>query len=67
MLVRQQADAMIQARKKIVAGAVDIAGDSIAKLQEKGVTMSNHEVERMSANLIIAICGDNKIAQTHQV
>jgi hypothetical protein len=64
MLVRQQAEAMIDARKKIVQGAVDIAGDSVSKLAEKGVMMSQEEVSRLSANLIIAICGDKKITPT---
>ncbi len=64
MLVRQQAEAMIDARKKIVQGAVAIVGDSVSKLAQKGVMMSQEEISRLSANLIIAICGDTKITPT---
>merc|ERR1711959_390609 len=40
MLVRQQAEAMVKARRLIVKGAVDISEDAIQQLDEKGVKMS---------------------------
>merc|ERR1719158_2220252 len=39
MLVRQQAEAMVKARRLIVKGAVNISEDAVQQLEEKGLTM----------------------------
>lgn len=48
-------------------GAVQIAGESVIRLREQGVELSQEEVGRMSSNLIVSICGDTKITPTMSV
>merc|ERR1712144_71568 len=50
MLVRQQAEAMVKARRLIVKGAVDIAEGAITQLQDKGVTMTPEEQTKIVTN-----------------
>ena len=64
MLVKQQAEAMIEARMEIVSGAVDIVHNSIEQLEDRGISLSNDEVSRLATNLLIAICGDQNIQPT---
>jgi ABC-type antimicrobial peptide transport system ATPase subunit len=42
MLVRQQAQALIDARSTIVQGAVAIVHDAITKLEDRGHAMTEH-------------------------
>ena len=58
MLVRQQAEAMIKARRLIVKGAVDISQGAITQLQEKGIEMDNQEKTKIVSNLLTVICGE---------
>jgi membrane protease subunit (stomatin/prohibitin family) len=67
MLVRQQAEALIDARTMIVQGAVDIAYDAAKQLNDRGVTMDNHEKSRMVSNLMCIICGDANVQPTLSV
>jgi regulator of protease activity HflC (stomatin/prohibitin superfamily) len=67
MLIRQQAEAMVDARKIIVQGAVTIAMGAIQGLQEKGVKLSKEEEARMVSNLLVVICGDAKVQPTVNV
>lgn len=59
MLVRQQAEAMVKARKLIVKGAVDISEGAIQQLEEKGVTMNEGEKTKIVTNLLTVICGES--------
>ncbi len=60
MLQRQQAEAIIAARKKIVDGAVGMVQMALEKLSEDGV-MEGFDEERKAAmvsNLMVVLCGD---------
>jgi hypothetical protein len=64
MLVRQQAEAMLDARKVVVEGAVAIAAEAVAKLREQGMDMAPAEANRLAANLIITICSESRVTPT---
>lgn len=64
MLKRQQAKAMVAARKKIVEGAVEIAYGAVDQLQERGIKMQPEERTKLVSNLLTVICGDNENQQT---
>ena len=59
MLRRQQADAIISAREKIVEGAVSMVKMAIDKLSEDGVVELDEERKAaMVCNLLVVLCGD---------
>ncbi|ENQ3108626.1 SPFH domain-containing protein [Bacillus cereus] len=59
MLQRQQAKAVLAARKEIVEGAVQMAKDSIQKLDEEGVLeLDDERKANMVNNLLVAIVSD---------
>lgn len=63
MLQRQQASAIIDARKKIVDGAVGMVEMALEKLnQSKMVTLDDERKAQMVSNLLVILCG-NKDAQ----
>ena len=67
MLVRQQAEAMVKARRLIVKGAVDISEDAIQQLDDKGVKMSESEKTKIVTNLLTVICGESGAQPTVQL
>jgi regulator of protease activity HflC (stomatin/prohibitin superfamily) len=67
MLVRQQAQALVDARKVIVEGAVEIVDHAIALLREKGHRMQPSEQERLVSNLLLVICGESHVQPTVSV
>jgi len=63
MLQRQQASAVIDARKMIVDGAVGMVEMALAKLSENDVVQLDEERKAaMVSNLLVVLCG-NKEAQ----
>ena len=59
MLRRQQADAIIAAREKIVDGAVSMVKMALDKLQYQGVvTLDEDKKAAMVSNLLVVLCGD---------
>jgi len=59
MLRRQQADAIISAREKIVEGAVSMVKMAIDKLAEDEVVELDEERKAaMVSNLLVVLCGD---------
>ncbi len=59
MLQRQQADAIIAARQKIVDGAVGMVEVAITKLNEHDVVELDEERKaQMVSNLLVVLCGD---------
>lgn len=59
MLRRQQADAIISAREKIVEGAVSMVQMALDKLKENNVVeMDNERKAAMVSNLLVVLCGD---------
>jgi len=59
MLKKQQAQAMVLARTKIVEGAVSIAKECIDQLEEFGVEMGVDDQNKLVTNLLTLICSDN--------
>ncbi len=63
MLQRQQASAIIDARKMIVDGAVGMVEMALERLQENGtVELDEERKAQMVSNLLVVLCG-NKDAQ----
>ncbi|HVI58370.1 MAG TPA: SPFH domain-containing protein [Luteimonas sp.] len=59
MLQRQQANAIIAARTRIVAGAVGMVEMALAELQKNGVVELDEERKaNMVSNLLVVLCGD---------
>ena len=59
MLRRQQADAIISAREKIVEGAVSMVKMALDKLKSEGVVDLDEERKAaMVSNLLVVLCGD---------
>ncbi len=67
MLVRQQAQALIGARRVIVEGAVQIVEDALERLRAKGIAINSHASQRLVTNLLVVICGDAKITPTFAI
>jgi regulator of protease activity HflC (stomatin/prohibitin superfamily) len=60
MLRRQQADAIIQAREKIVEGAVSMVKMALNKLSdEEIVELDDDKKAAMVSNLLVVLCGDD--------
>ncbi len=63
MLQRQQATAIIEARQKIVDGAVGMVEMALAKIDEGGLCdLDDERKAQMVSNLLVVLCG-NKDAQ----
>lgn len=61
MLRRQQAEAVIAARKKIVHGAVSMVQMALEELTAKGVVELDQERRAaMVGNLLVVLCGDSQ-------
>jgi ligand-binding SRPBCC domain-containing protein len=61
MLRRQQADAVIAARKKVVIGAVSMVEDALTKLSSDGVIeLDDERKAAMVSNLMVVLCGDRE-------
>ncbi|WJY19385.1 SPFH domain-containing protein [Alteriqipengyuania flavescens] len=61
MLKRQQADAIIAARAKIVLGAVGMVEDALLKLSSDNIVdMDDERRAAMVSNLMVVLCGDRE-------
>ena len=61
MLRRQQAEAIIAARKKIVEGAVGMVDMAVEKLAEGGnIDLDDERKAVMASNLMVVLCGDSE-------
>jgi hypothetical protein len=59
MLRRQQANAVVAARTRIVEGAVGMVEMALAKLSERNVIELDEERKAaMVSNLMVVLCGD---------
>jgi regulator of protease activity HflC (stomatin/prohibitin superfamily) len=59
MLRRQQADAIISAREKIVDGAVGMVKHALAKLSEEAIVeLDDDKKAAMVSNLLVVLCSD---------
>jgi regulator of protease activity HflC (stomatin/prohibitin superfamily) len=63
MLRRQQAEAVIAARTKIVQGAVSMVGMALRELSEKAVVeMDEERKAAMVSNLLVVLCSESNVA-----
>ncbi len=61
MLRRQQAEAIVSARYKIVEGAIGMVDGALKQLDEKNiVAMDAHEKARLASNLMVVLCSDKE-------
>ena len=61
MLRRQQADAVIAARQKVVLGAVGMVEDALSKLSSDGIVeLDDERRAAMVSNLMVVLCGDRE-------
>jgi hypothetical protein len=67
MLVRQQAQALIGARKIVVEGAVEIANDAMKHLVDRGFQMDGEHQSRIVGNLLAIICGEARVQPTYAI
>jgi regulator of protease activity HflC (stomatin/prohibitin superfamily) len=59
MLARQQANAIVAARFKIVEGAVGMVEQALTRLREQDVvTLDEERKAQMVSNLLVVLCGD---------
>jgi len=62
MLRRQQADAVIAARKKVVLGAVGMVEDALEKLSRDGIVeLDDERRAAMVSNLMVVLCGERDV------
>ena len=62
MLQRQQATAIVAARRQIVEGAVGMVEMALAKLSEREiVTLDEERKAAMVSNLLVVLCGDRNV------
>ena len=62
MLRRQQAEAVIAARKKIVHGAVSMVEMALKELAEKSVVdLDDERKAAMVSNLMVVLCGESEV------
>ncbi|MDO8307387.1 MAG: SPFH domain-containing protein [Actinomycetota bacterium] len=62
MLRRQQAEAVIAARPKIVTGAVSMVEMALADLETKGILVLDAEHQAtMVSNLMVVLCGESQV------
>lgn len=65
MLKRQQAEALVSARKKIVEGAVSTAYDAVTSMERMtGKPFSDDGKEKLVMNLLTVLCSDSDPAVT---
>lgn len=64
MLKRQQAQAMVEARQTIVAGAVDMTHSAVMQLKERGMALNDAETARLVSNLLTVICSESDASPT---
>ncbi|WP_299017792.1 SPFH domain-containing protein [uncultured Caulobacter sp.] len=61
MLKRQQAEAVLAARRTIVAGAVDMVESALDQLSQRGVvTLDDERRASMVSNLLVVLCADRE-------
>ena len=62
MLKRQQAVAIVAARKKIVEGAVGMVEDALSKLSTDNIIDFDEDKKAaMVSNLMVVLCGDKEV------
>lgn len=60
MLMRQQAMALIDARKTIVEGAVQIVRDAVSQLNDAGFDLDEADRDQLISNLLVVLCSGER-------
>jgi Membrane protease subunits, stomatin/prohibitin homologs len=60
MLMRQQAIALIDARKTIVEGAVEIVQDAVQRLQAASLEVAPEQRDQLVSNLLVVLCSGER-------
>lgn len=67
MLMRQQAMALIDARKTIVEGAVEIVKDAVTRLGNAELHLAEETRQQLVSNLLVVICSGERAQPVVQV
>lgn len=67
MLMRQQAMALIDARKTIVEGAVEIVSDAIERLSGVNLELTGGQRDQLISNLLVVLCSGDRAQPVLQV
>lgn len=67
MLMRQQAMALIDARKTIVEGAVQIVQDAVGQLHAAGFELDETDRDQLISNLLVVLCSGERAQPVLQV
>lgn len=67
MLMRQQAMALIDARKTIVEGAVEIVRDAVGQLRAAGFELDEFDRDQLISNLLVVLCSGERAQPVLQV
>jgi regulator of protease activity HflC (stomatin/prohibitin superfamily) len=67
MLIRQQAQALVDARKIVVEGAVEIVNDALQRLDEKSVKIPDSVKPKIVGNLLAIICAESRVQPTYSI
>ena len=67
MLMRQQAMALVDARKTIVEGAVEIVRDAVQRLHAAGLELDTAGRDQLVGNLLVVICSGERTQPVLQV
>jgi regulator of protease activity HflC (stomatin/prohibitin superfamily) len=59
MLKRQQADALIAAKQKIVSGVTGIIKETLSELEEK-ISLTDENKAKLAGNMLVVLCSDNQ-------
>lgn len=63
MLKRQQAEAIVSARYKIVEGAVGMVEGALKQIKDKGIaSFDDKEKSRVVSNLMVVLCSDKEVS-----
>jgi len=64
MLARQQAEALVEARRLFVGAAVDMVNHAVVQLESKGLTLSDSARENITGNLLTVVCSHTPASPT---
>jgi len=67
MLVRQQAQALLDARKVVVDGAVGIVTGAVHSLAQTGVKLTDRDSAKLISNLLSVLCSESRVTPTFSI
>merc|ERR1712129_318185 len=64
MLVRQQAEALVDARRVIVSAAVDMTREAVSSLRSSNEALDERTCQQVTTNLLTVICSGSAAVPT---